>query len=151
MDSNNYRQSKGKSTYVRCRICHKSILKQNYGKHIQSLHPAEDSRNLSVLGQTQLSFSAKPEKSVKLNNESECGSSADSNNSNNLNNNETEPIIAYYKGTDGNFHEHADLVQPSPNQPNNTPNIILRKNKYIHNKSFNRFFQEKVLPSLFCS
>ena len=61
-----YRQSKGKTVYIRCRICHKSLLKQNYGKHILDIHPDEDSKNLSALGQTLLNFSPMPEKNLKI-------------------------------------------------------------------------------------
>ena len=43
-----------KARKIECRICHDSIVFQNYSRHISIKHPGEDSSNLSIAGQTSI-------------------------------------------------------------------------------------------------
>lgn len=49
-----YRKSYGKETHVKCRICKKELLLQNYKEHIRTQHVDEDCNDLRSLSQESL-------------------------------------------------------------------------------------------------
>ena len=49
-----YRKSQGKRTNVKCRVCKKEIIFQNYKEHIRSQHENEDYNVLRSSSQTSL-------------------------------------------------------------------------------------------------
>ena len=56
-----YHKSSSKKTHVICRVesCGKSIVKQNYKLHLETIHSNEDSNDLREKGQPKLFFSKK--------------------------------------------------------------------------------------------
>ena len=46
--------SKGKINKVKCRICHKVLIEQNYKDHIKDVHPSADENDLRAHSQSSL-------------------------------------------------------------------------------------------------
>ena len=44
-----------KTVKVKCRICQTKLLKKNYKHHLKTVHPKENFKNLTTLGQYKIS------------------------------------------------------------------------------------------------